>query len=320
MHFIVNDQSLEGQFNNQAAFQDGLQTILQMRTRIKKSGFELKVSQLLYQSQVTKDAHLESCVRQLPKDQKSAVMQWLTKGGPFWDSDRRHSSEDWLELAPDGQRVVTDSGLGEAAWLLAQGESACVVSFVPSKFDYSPLLVIHRENETSKWQQDVPNHFDLATLAESLKNSRPPLNSWRDLEDRAKQDCEFLVFSDDAFRPLDREPFVRGSAEALFRLVGTLNSLRAEFTDGSGYSAKGQEIFRNHFSGEKPQFTDSSRTEKETYAEELSFRHPDNPGEKISASWHGKENYNKYRVHFSFPIQANESTYVVYVGPKITKR
>jgi hypothetical protein len=42
--------------------------------------------------------------------------------------------------------------------------------------------------------------------------------------------------------------------------------------------------------------------------------------EKIFCTWHGKVKTPQYRIHFSWPISAVAPLYVVYIGPKITKR
>ena len=46
----------------------------------------------------------------------------------------------------------------------------------------------------------------------------------------------------------------------------------------------------------------------------------DDPTKTLFCPWHGKVQTPQLRVHFSYPIRANEPLYIVYVGPKLTKR
>jgi len=52
----------------------------------------------------------------------------------------------------------------------------------------------------------------------------------------------------------------------------------------------------------------------------MTFRHPEKADETIFCPWYGKVGTPQLRVHFSWPVRADETLYVVYVGPKITKR
>ena len=85
-------------------------------------------------------------------------------------------------------------------------------------------------------------------------------------------------------------------------------------------------VYRDFFTGKKgdggrgAMFSDSSDTEKDDFASELRFRHPDRPDERLFCPWHGKVQTPQLRVHFSHPIRADVPLYVVYVGPKLTKR
>jgi hypothetical protein len=72
--------------------------------------------------------------------------------------------------------------------------------------------------------------------------------------------------------------------------------------------------------GGNPLFSDSSDTEKLDFRNELTFRHPDQPGRSLFCPWHGKVRHLELRVHYTWSGRAGEPLYVVYVGPKITKR
>ena len=73
-------------------------------------------------------------------------------------------------------------------------------------------------------------------------------------------------------------------------------------------------------SGEEASFSDSSDSEKRGFRARLTFPHPDKPGESMFCTWHGKVRHMMLRLHFSWPVRADEPVYVVYAGPKLTKR
>jgi hypothetical protein len=79
-------------------------------------------------------------------------------------------------------------------------------------------------------------------------------------------------------------------------------------------------LYAAHFVGEKAWLTDSSDAEKRQFRSELTFPNPEKSGQHLFCSWHGKVKTPQLRIHFSWPIAANTPLYIVYVGPKITKR
>ena len=51
----------------------------------------------------------------------------------------------------------------------------------------------------------------------------------------------------------------------------------------------------------------------------MTFKHPTDASKTLFCPWHGKVQTPQLRVHFSWPVRADEPLYIVYVGPKITK-
>lgn len=138
-------------------------------------------------------------------------MSWLSKEGPFWDDERTHDPGTWLQLR-DGT-LVTDTATGEAGWRVQQGETAELVSFTPSKWEYTPVEVFcHQEQETALWKCDVANHHQLDTVQASLLRRRPPMRTWEDFRQCALSDSPHLVFGEDAFDELFPLPFSAGPA------------------------------------------------------------------------------------------------------------
>ncbi len=105
-----------------------------------------------------------------------------------------------------------------------------------------------------------------------------------------------------------------------------LNRFKVCFDEKGQRTAEGNTIYQDFFTGKKEggghgaMFSDSSDSEKNEFGKELTFNHPGAPTQTLFCPWHGKVQTPQLRVHFSDPIRANEPLYVVYVGPKLTKR
>ena len=115
-------------------------------------------------------------------------------------------------------------------------------------------------------------------------------------------------------------PFVPSAAERIRVLLHTLDRFKGCFNEQGQRNDEGHALYANHFSVQKGWFSDSSDAEKNEFHAELTFPHPQRPGETLFCPWHGKVKTPQIRIHFSWPVRANEPLYVVYVGPKRTKR
>ena len=99
-----------------------------------------------------------------------------------------------------------------------------------------------------------------------------------------------------------------------------LQEIRNCVDDRGKRTPEAHKLYQKHFAGEKAWFSDSSKSEKDDFEDELTFENPSVGGEFLFCSWHGKVKWPQLRIHFSWPVRAAEPLYVVYVGPKITKR
>ncbi len=133
------------------------------------------------------------------------------------------------------------------------------------------------------------------------------------------------MFAADAFAYLEGCPFVSGAAYRLLFILDTLHRFKSCFDSDGRRTAEGHEIYRDFFAGKKGEggrgavFSDSSDSEKSKFKQEMTFGHPEKTGKTLFCPWHGKVQTPQLRVHFSWPVRADEALYVVYVGPKITK-
>ena len=317
MDLLFNDLSIQGQFPDVAAFRASIGRVMAMRELARRRhGQELQCHRNIAHAQVTHDSLMPQAIAGLNRDMRSALMQWLTRSGPFWEDCRRHGDDDWLECE---SQVVTDTAAGEAAYRLFHGIECGLVSMDPSSWLFSPLSVEWHESESTR-RIDVPNYWDVESLTAALDAEPVSLESWMDLETAARRRCPDLTFSPSCFEPLRGHPFGIGAARALLSRLTILHDLKNAFDEHGQRTAEGDKILQTHFAGAKAWFSDSSPTEKAAFRRDLTFPHPVNAGETLSCTWHGKVKTPQLRIHFSWPVHMSEPLYVVYVGPKITKR
>lgn len=297
--------------------------LMAIRNTVQQHGKQLYCHKGLAHANVMATMSMQQAAATLPNDTRRALLVWLTQHGPFWLDQRQHSANDWLEC--NGE-IVTDTAIGEAAWCLANHLERATVSITPSNWSYTPILVDEIRTTTSGQTETqttpVKNYWEEGTVRESLLLAPAPLASWAELGRQSVLNFTHLTFSDDAFAPLDGHPFVPGAAEQMYAVLGILNRFKACFDEHGKRTPEGNEIYQNFFTGNAT-FTDSSESEKNKFEKELEFWHPDypfDPKKKLFCPWHGKVQTPQLRTHFTYPVRHDAPLYVVYVGPKITKR
>lgn len=317
MELIFNDCSIHGQFHDLTTFRDAIGRVMAIRETARQFGRELHCHRNVANAQVTHDMRMSQAVQAaLSRDQVRALMQWLNRYGPFWDDDRQHGVDDWFEY---NGAIVTDTAVGEAAYRLFHEIPYSLVSMNPSCWTTSPLSVVWHDNRDTR-RVDVLNYWDADELQVALAATAAPLASWTDLEVAARSLYRDLTFSQDSFEPLNGLPFAKGVAENLFQRLNILHDFKNCFDERGERTSRGHDTYQQHFTGDKAWFSDSTDWEKSAFRQELTFPHPVHTGEYLFCTWHGKVKTPQLRIHFSWPIRANAPLYVVYVGPKITKR
>ena len=262
---------------------------------------------------------MPQAIQALDPNSRRALMAWLTRHGPFWEDAREHGEDDYLDCFRYDGRIVTDTAVGEAAFCTLHGLERNLVSVVPSLWRFSPVAVeLHEDAELRSIE--VRNYWDAKELQRVLEGESPPLRPWRELEATARNRCQALTFSPESFEPLRGHPFHEGAAGRVLLRLLVLQRITACFDDRGERTLEGHQLYQKHFTGAKSWFSDSSATEKNAFEAELTFPHPTAGGESLFCTWHGKVKSPQLRIHFSWPIRADEPVYVVYVGPKITKR
>lgn len=323
MELLVNDLSIEGQFPDLNTFGGAINRVMIMREIARRFGHELHCHRNVAHAQVTLEMSMQQAIQTFDRNQRQSVIQWLTRQGPFWEDARGHSPDDYLEC---NGAVVTDTAVGEAAWNCMNSIERRLVSLTPSNWEYSPVHVDLVVDASDRKSVDVVNHWDLDTFENFLREAPAPLVSWGQMETLATARFNLLTFAVDAFAPLHGHPFVSGAAQRIVFILDTLNRFKSCFDDAGQRTPAGHEIYRDFFTGKKEGggrgaiFTDSSDGEKTEFEAEMTFTHPADANKTIFCPWHGKVQTPQLRVHFSSPVRADEPLFVVYVGPKITKR
>lgn len=323
MELLVNDLSFHGQFTDIASFRDAITRLMTIRQIAMQYGWPLYCHRGIAHAAVTTTMTMPQAVQFMTSNERRALQQWVTQLGPFWDDERSHGPDDWLEC--NGQ-IVTDSAIGEAAWCCLNGIDRGVVSLTPSGWEFSPVPVEMVNDGRPRTWIDVSNFWDPAVTEAALRAAPVPFRSWRHLEEVSVARFTQLTFATDAFAPLAGYPLVDSAAKRLLALFEILNHFKACFDMNGERTDEGHEIYRNFFTGKKDDggrgalFSDSSDKEKNDFETRLTFRHPEDPAKTLFCPWHGKVQTPQLRVHFPWPVRADEPLYIVYVGPKLTVR
>ena len=312
MDILANDMSIHGQFDKWS-FGAAFGRLMKMRGAARRAGHEIQCHRALLAVEVKPGVPMQQALQQwLTPNELRAAMSWMTRSGPFWEDFRRHGGNDYLEW---GGEVVTDSAVGEAAFRVLHDVECGLVSVTPSAWECSPVDVEwKRDGGIGNRRAVLKNWYD----AETMENELPAaaVESWRDVERASAARFVSLTFSDDCFEHLAGIPFNRSSADRVLALLGILNRLALSYDSDGKRTAEGDHIYQEHFTGQGS-FSDSSETEKRKFRSELTFPHPNKDGTYLFCPWHGKESHLTLRLHFS---QFRKPVYVVYVGPKLTKR
>lgn len=315
MELLFNDLSLHGQFRSARDFEESIGRVMEMREVAGRFGCELHCHRNMVNAQVTPELRMPQVVGALAVDKGRALMGWLTKHGPFIEDIREHGDDDYLTC---GDEIVTEKAVGEAAYCRFYGVDRRLVSLSPSAWNFSPVPVVWH-NGGSK-SVDVENYWERETLQRGLASVSHPMETWRDLEEVARRRYPTLTFGEDAFEPIRSTPFGNGAAERILLILRILYDLRHSLNGQGGLTSEGMALYNLHFVGRKALFSDSADWEKNEFRTELTFPNPSKAGERLFCTWHGKVKSPQIRVHYYWNISEDAPCYVMYVGPKITKR
>lgn len=317
MELLVNDLSISGQFTDIFSFREAIVRVMSMREIARQFGRELYCHRNMCHAQVTNTLGMPQAIQLLSQVQKSALMQWITRHGPYWEDDRVHGPDDYLEC---NDQIVTDTAIGEAAFRCFNGDDHRLVSLIPSSWEHTPVSVCWYLDNDDNRTTAVINYITTEVLETDLRSAPPIIETWGQLAQISKERFPHLTFANDSFDPFRGHPFVPGAAQRIIERLEVLERLKCCFDESGARTAEGYRLYQEYFTGAKAWFSDSSDGEKHDFQFEMTFKHPDRDGETLFCPWHGKIKTPQLRIHFSWPVSPGSPLYVVYVGPKITKR
>ena len=319
MEWFVNDLSLHGQFGEPAEFRSSIEPLVRLLAQRPDLRRRILCSRNLSTRSVTASMNLAECVR-ATQDRVfiAQVLRWISSAGPFWDDDRAANEDDYFHFEGED---VTDQGLGEAARRLVLEFRSGSFSFphpTVVRFARTPLCVDHGLEEDPLGSYDIENWWDPEAIATAAIHS---VESWQSLLETATSKMAALVLSDEIAAQLSPVPFHSGVAQKFLFLLGILQRLSEETSDGA-LTAAGLQLHNTFFNGQKALFTDESDRNKRDFKAELTFADPVDAAKKLFCSWHGKVKFgSQYRIHFEWPRPKGQTSIkIAYIGPKITKR
>lgn len=318
MDILANELSIHRQFSDISLFRKAFVELTNMREVARRFGREVYCHRAFLTAKPLPGMTMHQALEYLTRTQKRVVLGWLARRGPFWDDLREHGPNDWMECRGD---IVTDSAVGEAAFRTLHGAECGLVSVTPSTWDFSPVNVVWRQEDTGLTDQQatIENWRSPTTLEEGLQ-ATTPIRSWDDLRTVAISRFGSLTFAGNCFEQLDGSPFSKSAAERFLVLLGILDRFAHAFDTNGVRTAEGQKIYQDYFTGDNALFSDSSESEKHKFRNDLTFSHPNDPGQHLFCTWHGKVRQMTLRLHYWWSERAGDPVYVVYAGPKITKR
>ncbi|WP_323666407.1 hypothetical protein [Pectobacterium punjabense] len=314
MDFLFNETSFKKEIKNKDDFLFHIKEIMIKRDDIKNFGSFFYCDKRLIDSCFENKIPIKKYINELDLNKKRAFVSWLANLGPFWNDNRRHNEDDYIEL---NEEIITDTGIAEAAIRIFYGEKSLLVSVDHEQWNMDSIIVDYHENELNKI--DIPNLIKREKVLSILSNSEPPISSWGQLRRACLDSFKNITFSDDSFNFIVDYPFVNGAAKSIYEKLQVLDKIKTCFIDNGDRSKEGHELYQNFFTGDKAWFTDSTENEKLDFKSEMTFRYS-RDSDPIFCPWHGKIKTPQIRIHFSYPITATTPLYIMYVGPKITKR
>lgn len=314
MEILLNDLSVHGQFQNIQDFRESVHRIMELRQAVGTKDRQLYVRKDILNRPAVATESMFNTLHKLSRDEKISVLGWIEKNGPFWTV--AHDPNLWLW---HGSEIVTDTAVGEAAYHVMLGEDRWLVSFTPSDWEHSPIMVMAGPSADAI-AGDVPNYLQVTELEIALRQSEPSITSWEQMETRARSRFPRLTFSNDCCRHLDGQPFAPSAAKQIISRLKVLNQLMGEVDGGGNRTPEGHRLYQSHFTGDRAWFSDSSDTEKNDFKQQLTFPNPEEPGQYLFCPWHGKINNPPFRIHFAWPFRPGAPLFVAYIGLKITRR
>jgi len=179
--FLLNELSIHNQYQSEADFESSLNIVLACRDLLRKYKRTLHCGQgTLGNRPVIRSMSFRQVVGNIPnKNVQRLVMLWVDRDGPFWDENKFHDPEEIF--SDNNDEIISNSELAEAAYRLYQKMDSSVVSFSPSDYLHSPIVVKWHRDSDSILEILVANYSEILLLSDLLSALQPPIQSWGQL-------------------------------------------------------------------------------------------------------------------------------------------
>ena len=311
--FLLNELSIHEQFQSADDFKHSFVAIMKIKNRCTRFQHNLYCSSSILYTKPLKEQTVFRVISSMRVDEKAAILSWLSRAGPFWELSRCHNPDDFFECYGV---VVTDTSLGECAHLCHVYDKSFMVSIKPSNWEEKILNVKINDCEVIKVVNCL-DLFDVDPILDTL--TFDSLRTWEQLKIFCEIRYESIIFSVNAFEYLDGSPFSKSLIESIVKRLNILDKYVGTLDAFGNRSTIGNEIYQEYFVGNKAWFSDSSDSEKDEFRNELTFTLPQTGSPRVLCSNHGKIKTPQTRIHYHLEPK-EQKVYVVYVGPKITKR
>jgi len=320
LRFYLNETSLQGQFADESGFLALLEAILAARSR-SPIFRAMGITPCLGERAVSYGRNFREVVQGRGAPHlKKAVLEWVTRNGPFIHDDRLCEDDDLFHcLGLD----VTDGGLGEAGRRVKAGEPAAKMSFPggPKNFAFSPLQLVHGLEEEPIATYEVKNFWEVEEALNAAFALDQPADTWQTTIETARARFPKLLLPDSIWKNkrLANQPFDAVIRDRSLALLGHLDEYMLDRNRDGSEGPRSREILSTCFVGDGALFSPESTTNQNVFRDQMTFEDPDG-GSPILAHWHGKISHRHFRIHFEWPVPgAAEKIKVLYIGPKITK-
>ena len=259
---------------------------------------------------------LSSVAQTMPRDKRNQLFAWVSKRGPFIESDRQ-TVEDDLFFFDDTE--VTDLGLGEAARRIVVSLCAAVFSVVydrESRFSATPLSITQGFPDELVGCINLPNYRDGMALSRAVADLAPEPATWNELLSSCREVYDRLIVGSHCDEILTPHPYSPAIGRRIKELLEVLQHLMLEMNPDGSLTHTGNTLRQQYFVGERAPFSDESTSRKRNPA---AFTFPDpEGGGALTCYWHGKVSFKAYRMHFEWPAKPpRKRLRVAYIGPKI---
>lgn len=314
MTLLFNENSLDNEIRSKEQLFETIKEVMKARQFLLPKSIDIYCKRDFINYRLLNNETIFKYIMDFDKTEKIDILTWLTKAGPFWDDEQLHSLEDMYTY---DKETITGTALAEAAAITFCEEECETFSLINEKYSESSLEVIWSTGDDSK-KFVISNHTSIKSLDQKIKKSNKNIESWSALEKSARSEFENLSFVQECFSPLNKLPFYRAAALSIMEKLRVLDEIKNCFDNTGKLNELGHELYKNHFTGDKAWFSDSSEGEKNDFKKDMTFKLKD--GYERLCAWHGKIKSPQIRIHFSFPIEKDTPLYIAYIGEKITKR